>query len=326
MSKNYQVTGIGNAIVDVLSHCEESFITEQKMTKGTMALIDASQAEGLYEKMGPATECSGGSVANSLAGLAQLGAKTAFIGKVRDDQLGKIFRHDMEAIGIDFPTPSEVKGKPTARCLICVTPDSERTMNTYIGACADIEPADIDGNLIKDSDILLIEGYLWDAEAAKQAIRQAVELANQSGTKVAFSLSDVFCVERHRDEFKTLIRDYVDILFANEDEIESLVQKGSLQENIQAIRGDVETVCITRGELGSIIVQGDKTYEIPAADIKGRIVDSTGAGDLYAAGVLYGIANGWNLQKAGELGSHCAADIIQQMGARSQQPLNRHVA
>ena len=320
----YAVTGIGNAIVDVLSHCKENFIEENGMTKGTMALIDENQAIALYDKLGPAKECSGGSVANTLAGMAQLGAKTAFIGRVRDDQLGKIFRHDMESIGIHFPTPAATKGKPTARCLVCVTPDSERTMNTYIGACADITPEEIDGNLIKQAKILMIEGYLWDQEAAKQAIRQAVELARQAGTKVAFSLSDVFCVERHRSEFKALIRDYVDILFANQAELNSLCENDVLQENLETIRPQVDIACITRHELGSVILNGEATHEIPVGEVQGRIVDSTGAGDLYAAGVLYGISEGWELPKAGRLGSACAADIIQQLGARSQAPLERH--
>lgn len=324
--RKYHVTGIGNAIVDVLSHCDEKFIVEQRMAKGTMALIDESQAVALYDKMATAVECSGGSVANSLAGMAQLGAKTAFIGKVRNDQLGRIFRHDMKSINVDFPTPEAESGKPTARCLICVTPDGERTMNTYIGVCADIEPEDIDAQLIKDAQVMLIEGYLWDQDSAKQAIRQAVEIAKQAGTKVAFSLSDVFCVDRHRDEFKALIRDYVDILFANESEIASLGQQNSLQANIATIADEVDIACVTRNELGSLIISEGKQYEISPASLNGAVVDSTGAGDLYAAGVLYGITHGWSLEKAGALGSRCAADIIQQMGPRSQEPLNRHVA
>lgn len=326
MTRKYHVTGIGNAIVDVLSHCEESFIVENRMVKGTMALIDENQAVALYDKMGNCVECSGGSVANSLAGLAELGARSAFIGKVRNDELGRIFRHDMESININFPIPEATTGKPTARCLICVTPDGERTMNTYIGVCADITPEDIDIELIKDAQVLLIEGYLWDQDSAKQAIRQAVEVAKQAGTKVAFSLSDVFCVDRHRDEFKALIRDYVDILFANEGEITSLGQQKSLQDNIALVADQVETACITRGELGSVIVNDGNHYEIPAAKLDGRVMDVTGAGDLYAAGVLYGLTHGWSFEKAGELGSACAADIIQQMGPRSQQPLKRHVA
>lgn len=326
MTKKYHVTGIGNAIVDVLSHCEEQFLIDNRMVKGTMALIDAAQAEALYQKMGQTVECSGGSVANSLAGLAGLGAKTSFIGKVRNDELGRIFRHDMESIDIHFPTPEATNGKPTARCLISVTPDGERTMNTYIGVCADIAPEDIDINLIKDAQVLLIEGYLWDQDSAKQAIRQAVELAKQAGTKVAFSLSDVFCVDRHREEFKNLIRDYVDILFANEGEISSLCQQAHLSDNIEQVKDQAELVCVTRGELGSIILHEGKEYEIAPAEVQGRVMDLTGAGDLYAAGVLYGLTQGWDIQKAGQLGSKCASDIIQQMGPRSQQPLKRHVA
>ena len=325
--RKYQVTGLGNAIVDVLSHCDESFITDEGMVKGTMALIDESQAATLYGKMGNnKTEMSGGSVANSLAGLAELGASTAFIGKVRNDQLGSSFRDGMESIGINFPTPAATSGKPTARCLISVTPDGERTMNTYIGACAEISPEDIDIELIQNAEVMLIEGYLWDQEAAKQAIRQAVEVAKQAGTKVAFSLSDIFCVDRHRDEFKALIRDYVDILFANEGEMISLGEQPTLRENMDMFAGQVETLCTTRGEFGSIIVNDGTSYEIAPAKIEGRVLDLTGAGDLYAAGVLYGLTQGWDFVKSGELGSACAADIIQQMGPRSQQPLKRHVA
>lgn len=326
MTKEYHVTAVGNAIVDVLSHVEEDFLIENRMVKSTMQLIDEAQAELIYKKMGSSVECSGGSAANSLAGMAELGAKTAFIGRVRNDELGRIYRHDMESIGINFPTPDATTGKPTARCLICVTPDGERTMNTYIGVCADIEPEDIDIDLIQGAQILLIEGYIWDQETAKQAIRQAVEIARQAGTKVAFSLSDVFCVDRHRDEFKALIRDYVDILFANEAEISALGQEKALMDNVNMFADQVEVLCATRGELGSLIVSEGKTYEIKPSAIEGRVMDLTGAGDLYAAGVLYGITHGWDLQKAGELGSKCAGDIIQQMGPRSQQPLKRHLA
>ncbi len=324
--KKYHVTGIGNAIVDVLAHCEESFIADEGMTKGSMALIDDQQAVSLTEKMVNPTTVSGGSVANSLAGLAQLGARTSFIGKVRNDQLGNQFREGMEKEGINFPIPAATKGKPTARCLISVTPDGERTMNTYIGVCADVEPEDIDANLIKDAQVMLIEGYLWDQDSAKQAITQAVEIAKQAGTKVAFSLSDLFCVDRHRDEFKALIRDYVDILFANEGEMMSLGQQDTIEANITMFTDQTEMVCTTLGNKGSIIAKGDERIEVAPATLNGEVVDMTGAGDLYAAGVLYGFTHGMNMADAGALGSKCAADIIQQMGPRSQVELNRHVA
>lgn len=323
--KKYDIVGVGNAIVDVLSQSEEVLLEKYGMRKGTMALINEAQAEEIYDDMGVATECSGGSVANTLAGLAQLGAKTAFIGKVRNDQLGRIFRHDMEAIGIDFVTPAATKGKPTARCLICVTPDGERTMNTYIGACAEVQPEDIDGNTVQQGKYLLIEGYLWDQPAAKQAIRQAIELAKQAGTKIVFSLSDLFCVERHRPEFQQLVEHECDIVFANEAELLALYELGSFEESINHIRGKVELACITRHAHGSVLVtsQGD----VPIQPVKvSEVVDSTGAGDLYAAGVLYGLSQGWTLEQAGNLGSRCAADIIQQMGARPQRPLKRHLA
>lgn len=324
--KKYHVTGIGNAIVDVLAHCEEAFIAQEGMTKGSMALIDEQQAVDLTQKMGDSTTVSGGSVANSLAGLAQLGARTAFIGKVRNDTLGAQFREGMEKEGINFPIPAATHGKPTARCLISVTPDGERTMNTYIGVCADVAPEDIDADLIKQAQVMLIEGYLWDQDSAKQAITQAVEIAKQSGTKVAFSLSDAFCVDRHRDEFKSLIRDYVDILFANEGEMMSLGEQDTIDANINMFASQVDTVCATLGDKGSIIVSGDERHQIPPATLNGAVVDMTGAGDLYAAGVLYGMTHGMSLADSGALGSKCAADIIQQIGPRSQVELNRHVA
>lgn len=325
MTKQIDIVGIGNAIVDVLSHCDERFLEEQNMRKGTMALVDKGQAEALYDKMGPATECSGGSVANSLAGIAQLGGKTAFIGCVRDDQLGKIFRHDMESIGVRFVTPSRKGGKPTASCMLFVTPDGERTMNTYLGACAELQPEDIDTETIKAGRYLLIEGYLWDPEPAKQAIRQALSVARESGAKVAFSLSDVFCVERHREEFKKLVTNSIDILFANEAELASLYQKDSFEENLEVLRGKVDLACITRGEKGSILVTPERDVTIKPVRVS-KVVDSTGAGDLYAAGMLYGLSQGWSLEDAGTLASKCAADIISQIGARATQPLNRHLA
>ncbi len=323
--KKYDIVGIGNAIVDVISSCDESMLEKYGMRKGTMALINEAQAEDIYDDMGTATECSGGSVANSLAGLAQLGAKTAFIGKVRNDQLGRIFRHDMEAIGIDFVTPAATKGKPTARCLICVTPDGERTMNTYIGACADVQPEDIDGATVQQGKYLLIEGYLWDQPAAKQAIRQAIELAKQAGTKIVFSLSDLFCVERHRAEFQQLVEHECDIVFANESELHALYELSSFEDSVEKIRGKAELVCVTRHAKGSLLVtpQGDTPIQPVTVS---EVVDSTGAGDLYAAGVLYGLSQGWTLEQAGNLGSRCAADIIQQFGARPLRPLKRHLA
>lgn len=325
MTKKYDVVGIGNAIVDVISACEEEFLTQHQMRKGTMALIDEAQAEYLYDQMGAATECSGGSVANTLAGMAQLGAKTAFIGKVKNDQLGRIFRHDMKAIGIDFIGEPAQKGKPTARCLISVTPDGERTMNTYIGACADVQPEDIDGEVLKQGKYLLIEGYLWDQPHAKQAIRQAIELAKQSDVKIAFSLSDVFCVERHRTEFQQLVAHELDIVFANEHELLALYEYPTLERCMAHLREHVELACVTRGGKGSFMLTPEVDTVIAPAPVH-EVVDSTGAGDLYAAGVLYGLSQGWPLERAGALGSRCAADIIQQFGARPQRPLKRLLA
>lgn len=323
VDKKYDVVGVGNAVVDALSHCDEAFIREHQMQKGAMTLIDEERSEALYKEMGPATECSGGSVANSLAGMAQLGASTAFIGIVRDDQLGKIFRHDMESIGIDFVTEPRTSGKSTASCLILVTPDGERTMNTYIGACADITPDDVKEEVIQQANYVFIEGYLWDQEPAKEAIRKVLDMGGDA--KLAFSLSDVFCVDRHREDFRDLVRNKLDILFANEAELLSLYETDDFEAATKQLAQEVEIAFVTRGEQGSLVITAEQTYRIPPSPVS-KLVDTTGAGDLYAAGALYGLSRGWELDRCGRLGSHCASDIIQQMGARALQPLDRHLA
>jgi sugar/nucleoside kinase (ribokinase family) len=321
----YDVAGIGNAIVDVLAYTEDSFLEKQELTKGAMILIDEGRADFLYQQMGPATECSGGSAANTLAGLASLGAKTAFIGKVKDDQLGKIFRHDMKAIGVDFHTPAAISGKATARCLICVTPDAQRTMNTYIGACAEITEADIEPELVQGAAITYVEGYLWDLPQTKNALRHAMSLARHAGRKVAFTLSDTFCVERHRAEFLALIREQVNIVFSNESEIKALFETSDLNHAIAQAKGLSDIVIITRGGEGCIVLTPEQMLMVPALKVE-RVVDTTGAGDLFASGFLYGLVQGKDLRNAAVCGHRCAAEIIQQLGARSLRPLKTLVA
>lgn len=320
MPKSLDVVGIGNAIVDVLAYTEDSFIEEQGLPKGGMTLVDEARSKEIYEAMGPGMECSGGSVANSLAGMAGIGARGAFIGKVFDDKLGEIFRHDMQSIGVAFDTPASREGKATACCLINVTPDAQRTMSTFIGASATVHPDDIDEAVVASAAILYIEGYMWDVELTKQAIRRAAEIAKSNDTKVAFSLSDTFCVDRHRDEFLDLIENHVDILFANEDELKALTQHEQFAAAKEAVWLLVEVAALTQGAGGSTLTRGDEEIHIHA-EARGEVIDTTGAGDLYAAGVLYGLARGWPLEQCGMLGSRLAGHIITQLGARSGKPL-----
>lgn len=320
----YDVCGIGNAIVDILTKVNNDFLAAENMPKGGMSLIDAKQAEAIYGKLGQCTECSGGSVANSMAGLASLGARTAYMGRVHDDQLGNIFRHDMEAIGVTFNTPAAKEGKPTARSFICITPDGERTMNTYLGACTEFAPSDIDESIIQKSGIIYIEGYLWDQPNAKAAIRKALEVAHAAGRKVAFTLSDTFCVERHREEFTLLLPD-IDILFANEGEAKALTGATEFGE-IEKFLGEKGKLCVvTRSEKGAVVIEGKNRWEVGGEKVM-RVMDVTGAGDLFAAGFLFGLTRGWNYDSCAKLGNRCAAEIIQQIGARSLQPLDRFVA
>ena len=321
----YDVAGIGNAIVDVLSFCEEDFLGKHHFNKGSMTLIDAKKAEDLYRVIGPSQECSGGSVANSLAGLASLGAKTAFIGKVAEDQLGSIFMHDMHAVGVHFTTHPVTGSIPTAVCMVMVTEDAQRTMATYIGACSAVSEADIDEAIIKNAAVTYIEGYLWDTEHAKAAIRKAIQLAKHHQRKVAFTLSDTFCVDRHRHEFMELIERDIDILFANESELKSLFETDDFEYALSKIRGACEIVAVTRSEKGSVVVTKDSVETAPATLVH-KVVDTTGAGDLYAAGFLFGLTRGWDLKSCAMLGNSCAGQIIQQLGARSIRPLAELVA
>jgi sugar/nucleoside kinase (ribokinase family) len=314
------VLGIGNAIVDVLAHCEDAFLESEGLVKGSMNLIEVAQSDGLYERMGPGVEVSGGAAANSMAGLASFGSRAAYIGKIRDDQLGAVFAHDIRAAGVHFDTPVAPDGPPTARSLILVTPDAHRTMSTYLGAAVELGPEDIDTGLVARCSVTYLEGYLWDKPRAKDAFRVAMAAARAAGRRVSLTLSDSFCVERHRAEFNALVDDQVDILFANEEEILSLTQTRDLAHAVAAVRGRSEIVVITRSERGSIVVTADEAVEVPAAPVD-RLVDTTGAGDLYAAGFLHGIATDRGLAECAALGSLAASEVISHLGARPQTDL-----
>ncbi len=315
------VVGIGNAIVDVLANAGDDLLIKQGLTKGAMTLVDAARAAELYEAMGPAIEVSGGSAANTVAGLASLGGRGGFIGKIGNDQLGGIFRHDIHANGVAFETPSARSDTPTARCLIFVTPDAQRTMNTYLGACIELGPEDVDTSLIAHAKVTYLEGYLWDPPAAKAAFRKAAKAAHEAGRKVALSLSDPFCVDRHRAEFHELVHDHVDILFANEAEIRSLWQVESFDQALQATRGHCEVAALTRSARGSIILVGEQVHVIDAQPVA-HVVDTTGAGDLYAAGFLYGYTGGRDPYDCGRIAAIAAAEVIGHFGARPETPLS----
>jgi len=322
---NLDVVGIGDAIVDVIAHADEAFLEREGLVKGTMTLIDAPRAEALYRIMGPAVEVSGGSVGNTMAGLASLGGTGAYIGKVRDDFLGQVYRHDITAAGIRFDTPAATSGPGTARCLILVTPDGQRTMNTYLGACADLGPADIDPDVIVAAQITYLEGYLFDPPQAQEAFRKAAAIAHAGGRKVALSLSDPFCVGRHREAFRDLVDGHVDILFANEAEICSLYETADFATAAARVRGHVALAALTRSAAGSVILADDAEHTVAAAPVA-RVVDSTGAGDLYAAGFLYGLTRELPLPTCGGIGSLCAAEIISHVGARPETAVSRLVA
>lgn len=323
--KPYHVVGIGNAIVDVLSFMPESFLAEQGMKKGAMTLIDDARAESLYTAMGQGTEVSGGSAANTLAGLASLGARAAFVGKVSDDQLGNIFRHDLTATGVEYKTPFGTSGKPTARCLIAVTPDGQRTMNTYLGAAGEIFAADLDSAPIAKAQVLYVEGYLWHLPVTKETLKRAFTIARQHGTKIAFTASDTFCVEGAREEFLHMIAHDFDILFCNEAEAKALYPGKDFQAVLNTLGKLCKLVAVTMSEKGSMVLKGEERIHIEAVPVK-EVVDTTGAGDLYAAGFLYGLTHGMDLEACGRLGSACAAEIITQLGARAQKPLKQLIA
>jgi sugar/nucleoside kinase (ribokinase family) len=324
-SATYDVIGVGNAIVDVLSPTEDEFLGRHGLDKGMMTLIDADQAAALYDAMGPGIEVSGGSAANTLAGMASLGGKGAYIGKVRNDTLGGVFNHDIKAIGVDYRTPPATEGATTARCLIFVTPDAQRTMQTYLGISVELGPDDIDEGAIRDSKITYLEGYLFDPPAAKQAFVKAAEIAHAAGRTVALTLSDPFCVDRHRAEFMHLISGHVDIVFANEDETKSLFEVDDFDMALQQIRGHCDIAALTRSEKGSVIVAGDDVHVVDAVPVD-KVVDTTGAGDLFAAGFLYGLSRERPLADCGRIGGVAAAEIIGHYGARPEVSLAKLLA
>jgi len=321
----FDVVGIGNAIVDVLVQADDRFLADHGLTKGTMALVDEHQAERLYGASGPGLETSGGSAANTLAGIAQLGGRAGFIGRVRDDQLGGIFAHDIRSVGAHFQTPPATEGPSTARCLILVTPDAQRTMCTFLGASVGLDPADLDLDLVAQANVLYLEGYLWDSEAAKRAFLAAAEVMRAAGGQVALSLSDAFCVERHRDSFQELVDGHVDILFANEMEITALNKANSFEEAADQVRGRCKLAALTRSEQGSLILNGSGTHQVEPYRL-GPLVDTTGAGDLYAAGFLHAYTQGQEIAACGRLGSLCAGQVVTQLGPRPQGSLRELVA
>ena len=321
----FDVLGIGNAIVDVLARAEDDFLVRQKMHKGGMALIDEARAEAIYDAMGPAVEISGGSAANTIVGVAGFGARAAFVGKVKDDELGRTFAHDIRSAGVVFDTPPAADGPSTARCYVMVTPDGERTMNTFLGAAQDLHPADVDPGMVAAAAITYLEGYLWDPPHAKDAFRKAATIAHGAGRKVALTLSDAFCVDRYRAEFAELIRTgTVDLVFANERELHSLYQTADFDTAIAALRADARLAVITRSEKGCVVVSKEETLAVPAEPIE-RVVDATGAGDLFAAGFLFGFARGRDHRTSARLGAIAAAEVLSHLGARPEVSLKELV-
>jgi sugar/nucleoside kinase (ribokinase family) len=321
----YEVLGLGNAIVDVIAETDERTLERLSLVKSTMHLIERTRMVELYEGMGPAIEMSGGSCANTMAALASLGAKAAYVGKVQDDQLGEVFRHDIRATGVDFRTPPLRQGPPTARCLVFVTKDAQRTMATYLGACVELGPDDVDAAQVAAARIVYLEGYLWDRPGAKSACLKAAEIAHRHGRRVALTLSDPFCVDRWRGEFADLIARHVDILIANEVEICSLYGANELEQAVEMVRGQVDVAALTCSADGSVLVTREHTHRIAAAPVD-AVVDTTGAGDLYAAGLLFGLARDLPLPACGRLGSLAAAEVLGHYGARPQRPLAPLVA
>jgi sugar/nucleoside kinase (ribokinase family) len=314
------VVGIGNALVDVLSRESDAFLTSQGLTKGAMQLVDERRAGELYAAMGPAMEVSGGSAANTIVGVASFGGRAHYVGKVHDDQLGEVFRHDLTAVGVGYTTAAATTGPSTGRCLIVVTPDAQRTLTTYLGASIHLGPADVDRSLIERAGILYLEGYLFDPPEAQRAFRAAADMAHAAGRKVALTLSDPFCVDRHRAAFRELVERHVDILFANEVEIRSLYKTTDFDTALQQVRRHCAVAALTRSELGSVVVSEDEVHVIDAHPVA-EVVDTTGAGDLYAAGFMVGLSRGLDLATCGRLGSLAAAEVISHVGARPQAPL-----
>lgn len=318
---NFDVLCIGNAIVDVIAKVEDNFVIRHALVKGSMNLIDEARAEELYADMGQAIEVSGGSAGNTAAGVASLGGRAAYFGKVKNDQLGAIFRHDMRSQGVSFETKPAEDGPATARSFILVTPDSERTMNTYLGACVNFTTNDVDARAVEAAQVTYMEGYLWDRPEAKEAFKLAAKIARAAGRRTSITLSDSFCVERHRDSFLELIRNDIDIVFANETEIKALYQTSSFDDARLAIATDCPIAVLTRSEAGCVVVKGDEVLACPAHPVS-RVTDVTGAGDLFAAGFLYGFTNGKSLVESARIGSMAAAEVISHIGARPEVNLH----
>ena len=319
----YDVLCLGNAIVDVLSTVEEDFLVGHEIVKGSMTLIEEPRAEMLFGAMGPATVISGGSAANTAVGVASFGARAAFMGKVRTDQVGKLFTHDLRATGVHFPTDAAAVGPATARSFILVTPDGQRSMNTFLGACQGFGPDDVNADVVRASAVTYLEGYLWDPPAAKEAFKAAASIAHEAGRKVAITLSDSFCVDRYRDEFLDLIRTRtVDLVFSNEAELHALYQTADFDTAVASIRGTCELAVVTRGAEGSLVVAAESVAAVPASPIA-ELIDTTGAGDLFAAGFLAGFSRGADHQTSARLGALAAAEIIQHIGARPAKRLDR---
>lgn len=320
MTYTSQLLGISNAIVDILAHVDNDFVEEIGAERGAMNLIDEDRAHEIYEKMGPATEMSGGSVANSVAGFANLGGDAAYIGHVHADQLGEIFNHDMRSLGIDIRTEPATDGAATARSYVLITPDAQRTMNTYLGSCTELSLANVTAETVAAPKAILLEGYVWDIAEGPALARKAVDIGAQNGTTIVLSLSDSFCVERHRDSFADFVRNGVDIVVADEDEVNAFLQTATFEDSLKALQDYDNLWVMTRSEKGSVIVKGD-THIVQAATPVDNVVDTTGAGDAYCAGFLYGWANDWPLEECARLGTHCGTQVIQQIGARIEPGL-----
>ena len=318
---HYQVVGIGNALVDVIAHAGDAFLDKHRLVKGSMTLIETDRAVELYRALGAAVEMSGGSAANTMCGIASFGGRAAYIGKVSSDDLGAVFGHDLHAVGVSFRAGAPSGTVPTGRCIIVVTPDAQRTMNTYLGVSSLLSIADLDEEAIATGEVLYMEGYLFDRGDAKAAFRRAAEVAHAAGRRVSLTLSDSFCVDRHRADFRALVRDEVDLLFGNEDELCSLYEVASLEAAIAEVRRDCDLVAVTAGADGSCVVTPDGTVRVPAERVD-RVLDTTGAGDLYAAGFLFGLTNGESLDDCARLGSIAAAEVISHVGPRPLVPLH----
>lgn len=320
MAKDSQILGISNAIVDILAHVDPDFIDAIGAVPGSMNLIDEARAREIYDRMGPATEMSGGSVANTIAGFATLGGSAAYIGHVRDDQLGEIFNHDMRSLGVDIRLSPAAEGSETARSYILITPDGQRTMNTYLGSCTELGVAHVTEGTVGKPKVVLLEGYLWDLMEGPALARKAIEIASAKGAAVALSLSDSFCVDRHRQSFMDFVNDGVDIVVADEDEVNALFETASFEDSLPILRDRSNLFVTTRSDKGSVIVHRDSVHEQSATPVD-KLVDSTGAGDAYCAGFLYGWANGWSLPECARLGTFVATHVIQQIGARIEPGL-----